>query len=132
MTHDHGHDHDHVAVQPIFPVAAIEPAIAFYRRLGFEVVQYDEDYAWVTWEGHEIVHLRHVPDLEVAANAASCYVHVEDVDGWHARWSTASGVEVAELADQPWGMREFSVTDPSGNLVRVGTPSTAAEPAGPL
>jgi hypothetical protein len=27
---------------------------------------------------------------------------------------------LAEPNDEPWGMREFTLTDPSGNLVRVG------------
>jgi hypothetical protein len=25
------------------------------------------------------------------------------------------------IRDTPWGMREFSVVDPSGNLIRIGT-----------
>jgi uncharacterized glyoxalase superfamily protein PhnB len=27
---------------------------------------------------------------------------------------------VTALADEPWGMREFTLTDPSGNHVRIG------------
>jgi uncharacterized glyoxalase superfamily protein PhnB len=27
------------------------------------------------------------------------------------------------IKDTPWGMREFAVVDPSGNLLRIGTPS---------
>ena len=124
MTHDqhHDHDHSHVAVQPILPIATMEPAITFYRRLGFEVTPYDPDYAWVTWEGHELLHLRHVADLDVAANASSCYLHVDDASEWHARLTT-SGLEIGAIADETWGMREFSVKDPSGNLLRIGSPS---------
>jgi hypothetical protein len=29
---------------------------------------------------------------------------------------------VTAIADQPWGMREFTLTDPSGNAVRIGRP----------
>ena len=121
----------HVVVRPILPVVAMEPAIAFYRRLGFEVTSWDKDYAWVGWDGHELLHLRQVPGLDGSANASSCYLHVDDADRWHATWSL-SGVEIGPPEDEAWGMREFAVTDPSGNLIRVGSPSTGAEPGRPL
>lgn len=50
---------------------------------------------------------------------------VEDAAAWH-RQVSASGitekyaVEVSELAEQPWGMLDFVVTDPSGVLWRIG------------
>ena len=109
----------------------MEPAIAFYRRLRFEVTAYDEAYAWVSWDGHELLHLRLLPELDPGTNAASCYLHVDDAGQWHRTWAS-TGVDVGRLADQPWGMREFAVTDPSGNLVRVGSPSAGAEPGRPM
>jgi len=46
----------------------------------------------------------------------SVYVEVEDVDGYHGR-VTAAGAEVIEpIWDAPWGLRQFSVLDPDGNL----------------
>ena len=111
--------HSHVVAQAILPVAPMQPAIDFYRRLGFDVTAYDPNYAWVSLSGHELFHLRHVPELDPAANASSCYLQVDDVDGWHAAWSAADS-GVGPVADQPWEMREFAVRDPSGNLVRVG------------
>jgi uncharacterized glyoxalase superfamily protein PhnB len=33
-------------------------------------------------------------------------------------------VPVTPLVDQPWGMREFALTDPSGNRLRIGRPIT--------
>lgn len=42
-----------------------------------------------------------------------------DVDAWHSELSSA-GLPVTTLSDQPWGMREFRLTDPSGNHVRIG------------
>jgi len=38
---------------------------------------------------------------------------------WHARWA-AAGLPVSQLRAEQWGMVEFSVTDPSGNRLRVG------------
>src|SRR6266536_5330952 len=41
------------------------------------------------------------------------------VDAWHARMS-AAGLPVTPLQEEPWGMREFTLTDPSGNHLRIG------------
>jgi uncharacterized glyoxalase superfamily protein PhnB len=58
-------------------------------------------------------------DIDPAKNGAGCYLFVQDPDGWHARMA-ADGLPVTGLEDQPWGMREFTLTDPSGNNVRIG------------
>lgn len=103
----------------VLPVASMTAAAAFYLQLGFDVQGYDPGYAWVLLGGEEILHLREVADLDAARNAASCYLHVGDAGGWHAAWK-AAGAPVGPIDDQPWGMREFTLDDPSGNLIRVG------------
>lgn len=106
---------------PILPVADMAEAIAFHQRLGFEVVAYDEGYAWVKHDGHEWFHLRRVDSVE--GNRASAYLHVGDADEWRAAMVSASDgeIEIAEVAVMPWGKREFSLTDPAGNLLRLGS-----------
>lgn len=109
------------SVKPILPVNDMDAAIGFYRNLGFEVTSYDDGYAWVRNCGWELWHLRLVAGLDPAANSASAYLHVADVDAWHAAIVTSADGHVAtDVSDTPWGMREFSFTDPSGNLVRIG------------
>ena len=49
------------------------------------------------------------------------YLYVEDVD------SIIPAGTAAE--DCPWGMREARLTDPDGNLVRVGSPLREPKPA---
>lgn len=44
-------------------------------------------------------------------------------DALHATWQ-AAGLDVSEVADQPWGMREFSVLDPGDRSVY--SPSSSA------
>lgn len=97
----------------------MEHAVGFYRQLGFDVEPYDAAYTIVSQSGEEVFHLRVVEDLDPARNAASVYFHVQDVDAVRAAW-TGTGVAAGELVDQPWGMREFTTTDPAGNLIRVG------------
>lgn len=48
------------------------------------------------------------------------YLHVADPDGTADRWRQA-GISVGDVEDKPWGMREFTIEDPSGNQIRVGT-----------
>lgn len=108
------------ATNPILPVADMAVAIDFYRRLGFGVTAYDENYAWVHHSGWEWLHLRLVPSVE--GNQASAYLHVSNADAWRAAMTEASGgsIELSPLADMPWGLREFSFVDPAGNVVRLG------------
>jgi len=36
------------------------------------------------------------------------------------------GGRLSEVADRTWGMREFYVWDPDGNLLKFGVPTPAA------
>lgn len=106
---------------PILPVVEMAPAIAFYERLGFEVVAYDEAYAWVNHCSWEWFHLRLVDSVD--GNQASAYLHVEDADAWRAALDEAAQgtIDLAAASDTPWGKREFSFSDPAGNLIRIGS-----------
>ena len=101
-------------------------AIAFYERAGFGVRQYRDDegdpgegFAFVDYDGQSVFDLDAIADLDTAANRAACYLIANDADAWYARMQ-AAGLEVTPIADQPWGMREFTLTDPFGNHVRIG------------
>ena len=107
-----------IVTKIIFPVRDLAEAVEYYRRLGFEIEAYDETYAWVRHRGEEVLHLALVDELDPSANAAAGYFHVRDPDAWHRAWQDAPGL--GDIADRPWGMREFALTDPSGNLLRVG------------
>jgi catechol 2,3-dioxygenase-like lactoylglutathione lyase family enzyme len=108
-----------IVTKIIFPVDDLGRAAAFYRDLGFEVEAWDESYAWVSNGGSELLHLARADRFDPGANRAAGYLHVQDAAAWHRAWMGA-GVEVTDLVEQPWGMREFSLRDPAGNLLRVG------------
>lgn len=110
---------DRIVAKIVFPVADLEGSAEFYRSLGFRVQRGGPGYAWVTHQGEEILHLALTDGLDRAENRAAGYLHVQDADRWHSRWSTA-GVDVGPIEDRPWEMREFSIEDPDGNLLRVG------------
>lgn len=108
-----------IVTKIIFPVDDIDRVAAFYRQLGFEVEAWDGSYAWVTSGGEEVLHLARPDGFDPEANRAAGYFHVQDAAAWH-RAMAESGIELAPLVDEPWGMREFSLRDPAGNLLRVG------------
>ena len=76
-------------------------------------------YAFVLFGEDEVLHLAVFPDLQVSANRAGCYVHLAQIDQRHTECLEA-GLPVSPVTDEPWGMREFRLVDPSGNVVRLG------------
>ena len=60
----------------------------------------------------------------------TCYLHVEAVDAVHAQVVAGladdppvhGGAVVEELGDREWAMRELSLRDPWGNMLRIGQP----------
>lgn len=108
-----------VTSKPIVPVTNMAEAERFYRSLGFDVEGVGDGYAWVRHAGAEILHLRTTPSVDPATNQAGVYLHVPNADVWHDAWLDI-GAAVGDVADRAWGMREFAITDPSGNLIRVG------------
>ena len=115
---------DHVAAVPILPARDIAEAVAFWSRVPHLTVEEYRagGYAFVRHRGAEVIHLCHVPDLDPSTNPSGCYVHVGEVDRLRGEFLDA-GVAVSEIRDEAWGMREFRLTDPSGNLVRLGCES---------
>jgi uncharacterized glyoxalase superfamily protein PhnB len=49
------------------------------------------------------------------------YVYVADADAHYSRARAAGAEIVRELADTPYGSREYSLRDPEGNLWSFGT-----------
>ena len=104
---------------PVLPVHDMAAVTAFYERLGFEIHLFYPSYALVEHSGRELFHLELNNDLDRSANRAAIFVRVANADEWHSAWREA-GIDLGDIADRPWGMREFSLIDPSGNTLRVG------------
>lgn len=115
-----------VTSTPTLPVVDLPEAVTFYERAGFGVrVHHDEHgepgegFAFVDADGQSVFDLDAAPGMDPARNRAGCYLVTEDADAWHRRMVEV-GVPVTKIANEPWGMREFTLTDPSGNRVRIG------------
>ncbi len=51
-----------------------------------------------------------------------CYLRLTDAQAVYDDWEPLRLPEIHLPRDTPWGMREFFLVDPSGNLIRIGTP----------
>jgi hypothetical protein len=81
-----------------------------------------------------VVHLEARPDLVAATNQTSCYWRVTDADALYGEFAELGlplegSPSLSEPFDEPWGMREFTLKDPAGNLIRVGHELARAQTA---
>jgi hypothetical protein len=108
---------------PILPVLDSVAAVAFYEHAGFDVRRYEGgDYGFVSVDDESVFDLDQVDKLlDATTNRSACYLIVSDVDEWYERFTNLK-LDVTPLENKPWEMREFSLTDPSGNSLRFGSP----------
>lgn len=95
----------------------------FYKDLGFtEASDFDGVAYFHVGEASFLLQNFYVADL---ANNLMMHLLVDNVDDWHAhvreaRLQERYGVRVGDVQLQPWNMRDFVLTDPSGVLWRIG------------
>ena len=113
--------------EPILPSRDLAETRAFYAKLGFTSWWGGRgpwDYEIVS-RGNLVVHFFTDSGLVPGESESSCYWRVEDADALHREFAALGlpleGIpRLAAPADEPWGMREFSLVDPSGNRLRIG------------
>jgi catechol 2,3-dioxygenase-like lactoylglutathione lyase family enzyme len=110
---------------PTLPVTDIDRSRAFYESAGFDVREYEGGgFAFVEYEDESVFDLDLCSRITPETNGAGCYLIVRGVDEWHAQMSDA-GLDVTPIEDQPWGMHEYTLTDPDGNHIRIGRTTDA-------
>ncbi len=117
-----------------------DAALAFYRdTLGFEV-RNDVGYQGLRWitvgppgqPGTSIVlyppaatpgvtdeERRTIAEMMAKGTYASLNLATADLDGTFERLQASSAEVVQEPTEQPYGIRDASVRDPAGNLLRI-------------
>lgn len=75
------------------------------------------------------LHFWESPEVDPFTTDHSCYIRVDDADALHAEWEAAgvqpdpaTGSRLMPPGETDYGMRDFTLVDKSGNLVRVGSP----------
>ena len=107
-----------VSAVPIIPARDIEASTAWYRdQLGFEVFHVEPEYG-IVGRGESWIHFWGPSGIEPEASMTMIRLGVRGVDDLYRHCQEQGIVHPnAPLTEQPWGFREFSVTDHDGNLV---------------
>lgn len=110
--------------EPILPVHDMNRSRVFYESLGFRGGYYDGGYE-ILRRDYLVVHLEFREDLVPGTNGTSCYWRVTDADLLYQEFAAlglpSEGIPcLTAPGDEPWGMREFHLRDPAGNLIRIG------------
>jgi len=126
--------------QTLLPHDDPDASLAFYRdTLGFEVRD-DVEYGGMHWitvgppdqPGTSIVlyppaatpgitddERRAIAEMMAKGTYASINLATTDLDGAFERLQAGDAEVVQEPTDQPYGIRDCSVRDPAGNLIRI-------------
>ncbi|MGX7828893.1 bleomycin resistance protein [Actinokineospora sp. 24-640] len=108
-----------VAAIPILPSADLDRTAAFYTAAGFTESERHDGYLLLRNSGVEL-HFTH----ESAPTPGQCFVHVADAVKLWKQLRDRGTAGVGEIAEQDYGLREFVVTDPDGNRIRFGSPTS--------
>jgi len=115
---------------PALPSRDLHETLAFYERLGFELRGAPiEQYRYlIIARGTIELHFFDHPDVDPLTTDANCYVRVRDADALHREWDAVrvrtdptNGSRLMPPTDTDYGLREFALVDPSGNLLRIGS-----------
>src|SRR5688500_1181890 len=92
----------------------------YSQHLGFEIINMYADYLIVR-RGDVSLHFGLAPDTDPKNNQCSTYGYVRGVDTANEQCK-AEGIlrQNAWLADRYYGVRDFSLIDPDGNLLTFG------------
>ena len=117
-----------VEIKAFVPARNFALSMEFYEALGFTRASVFEDIAYFHCGESSFL----LQDFFVQEHAANYQMHllVENVDAWHEKAKAVANrfkVQVGELENQPWAMRDFTLFDPSGVLWRISqnTPKLA-------
>ena len=129
---------------PILPCRSIDEQLAFYEALGFEVTYRQKApnvFASVQRGPIELQFfvLKGYPPTD---NYSTCYILTSDVDGlytafrnglkaWLGRVPSRGIPRIGALGNMSYGVRQFVMTDPGGNMIRIGQPIQAPMTARP-
>jgi catechol 2,3-dioxygenase-like lactoylglutathione lyase family enzyme len=110
----------------VFQVSNLEGSLKYYKDvLGFSQEFRFGDYAGLKF-GEAHLHLAGHNAHNRPVGGGSVYVFCDEVDAYHAELKRKGARLKSEPKDYPYGMRDFAVADPDGNLLGFGCESKTA------
>ena len=112
-----------VEIKAFVPSKDFETSKRFYTDLGFTIPWSSDDLAYLHAGNASFLLQR----FYVKEHAGNFMMHmlVEDVDAWwrhveSKQLASEYGINASPPEDRPWGIRDFTITDPTGVLWRIG------------
>lgn len=118
---------------PILPCRTLPPVLDFYTALGFEVTfqQRSPNPFAVVRRGAVEFQFFGLKKYDPAGSMSTCYVLTTEVDALYeefraglkaayGRIPTRGLPRIGPLRDMSYGVRQFLMSDPGGNCIRVG------------
>ena len=106
---------------PVLASLNIDKTEAFYQsKLGFTTVnKYGGDYL-IMQRGDCVLHFNPCDDESIPQNT-SCYVYLQGIDELYAEYQAAGVIHPnGKLDEKYYGLRDFSILDGDGNLIKFG------------
>jgi len=125
---------------PILPCASIDDQLAFYESLGFEVTyrQKAPNVFAAVQRGAIELQFFVLKGYRPADSYSTCYVLVSDVETLYADFRAGLKTALGRIPtrgiprlgpprDMSYGVRQLLMTDPGGNIIRIGQPLADAD-----
>jgi catechol 2,3-dioxygenase-like lactoylglutathione lyase family enzyme len=103
---------------PILHSTDLDRTVTFYRSAGMQEIARYEGYLLMGLQGVEL----HFTTEPGAAGAGQAFVLVPDAARLWKQLKSLGARGLGPVGDREHGLREFVVTDPDGNRIRVGSP----------
>lgn len=106
----------------IFHVNNVEVSVKYYTEiLGFTVDFRYKDLAGLEYSTVLIYLSGPGQDVKRAVGEGSIYIFCDEVDEYFLNISAKGALALIGPDDRPYGMRDFAITDPDGNILTFGT-----------
>ncbi len=103
---------------PILSSTDLGRTAAYYAPLGLKIIERHDTYLVM---GAGPVEL-HFTSGNLASAPGQAFLHVSGAGKLWKELKSRNVAGIGPLEDHPSGLREFAVTDPDGNRIRIGSP----------
>ncbi len=112
-----------IEIKAFIPSKDFETSIQFYQTIGFTMASNEQGVAYFHHQNCSFL-LQNFYQKQLCDNLM-LHLLVKDLDHWHQTIidklsSSGLAFSITPISEQPWGMRDFCLTDPSGVLWRIG------------
>jgi catechol 2,3-dioxygenase-like lactoylglutathione lyase family enzyme len=104
----------------VFQVKEIAASLRFYRDvLGFELDFEFGNYAGIS-KGEALLHLCAHDTWQRPCGGGAVMIFCDEIDRFHDEVKGRGATIRLAPTDEPYGMRDFAVSDPDGNMLTFG------------